>query len=92
MVYNSQSVFSEKEVWNNLNCISGLNLLWFITGDFNANITSYEHKGGNFNSYSIKSKYINDFASCTVLFYLGCVGPCFTRCNNQHGLGKRWAS
>ncbi|KAJ0981340.1 hypothetical protein J5N97_009595 [Dioscorea zingiberensis] len=91
VVYNSQNIHCQKVLWRDLSAISSLRLPWILMGDFNAILNSEEHRGGCFNHYSIKAKHFADFVSNNQLFDLGFFGTPYTWCNNQNGLGRRWA-
>ena len=84
MVYNLQSLFSEKILWKVLSGKSSLNLSWILTGNFNPTVSPKEHKGSFFRHYSSKCKMISDFVSQSNLLDLGFIGENFTWCN---GLG-----
>ncbi|KAJ0967195.1 hypothetical protein J5N97_024112 [Dioscorea zingiberensis] len=90
-IYNSQSSHIQRDLWHDLTVLSSLNLPWILTGDFNAILSSEEHRGGPFDHYSLKSRHFNDFISHNHLFDLGFFGTPFTWCNNQNGLARRWA-
>ncbi|KAJ0983259.1 hypothetical protein J5N97_011514 [Dioscorea zingiberensis] len=91
VVYNSQHIQVQKSVWCALAGMSSLNLPWILTGDFNAILSTEEHRGGGFDHYSTKSKYFSEFISANQLFDLGYYGSPYTWCNKQNGLARRWA-
>ncbi|KAJ0981709.1 hypothetical protein J5N97_009964 [Dioscorea zingiberensis] len=91
VIYNAQSLILQNRVWNDLSYMSSLNLPWVLVGDFNAILTTEDHRGGSFDHYSAKSKSFNNFVSNNQLLDLGYHGSPFTWSNNQNGLARRWA-
>ncbi|KAJ0963505.1 hypothetical protein J5N97_028627 [Dioscorea zingiberensis] len=91
VIYNPLNIHLQRTVWHDLSNISTLNLPWVLVGDFNSILHPGEHKGGNPDYYSIKSRHFSDFISQNQLFDLGFYGTPFTWCNNQRGLARRWA-
>lgn len=79
----------QKEVWRSLSSLSSLNLPWFVAGDFNAILSSNEHRGGSFHYYAAKFNGFKDFLSRNQLLDLGFLGPSFTWCNGQQGMARR---
>lgn len=61
--------------------MSLLNIPWFVLGDFNAIITTDEHKGGGFSYYSKNASYFLNFTDENNLFDLHFLGPKYTWCN-----------
>ncbi|KAJ0967159.1 hypothetical protein J5N97_024076 [Dioscorea zingiberensis] len=91
VIYNAQNIQFQKGLWMELEIFSSFDLPWILLGDFNAILTSEEHRGGRFDNYSPKSRLFNEFINDNHLFDLGFIGSPFTWCNNQLGLAKRWA-
>lgn len=90
-IYNSTQVWSQCSLWNEFSKLSTLSFPWLIVGDFNSIITNNEHRGGYFRYYSRKSSFFLDFIDTNNLLDLNFSGPRFTWCNNQVGVGPRWA-
>lgn len=55
--------------------MSHLDLPWLIIGDFNAIISSDEHRGGSFHNYSHKYNLFADFISRNMLLDIGFSSP-----------------
>lgn len=91
IVYNASRLKSQCSLWSKLSKISSLNIPWLILGDFNAIITSDEHKGGRFSYYSKKASYFLNFIDNNNMLDLHFVGLKYTWCNNQNGMARRWA-
>lgn len=91
VVYNSVNTAIQNMVWKSLHCISQFDMPWLITGDFNTILNPDEHMDGPFSYYSSKARAFHDFISLNSLLDMGFVGPNYTWCNGQQGLGRRWA-
>lgn len=90
-VYNSHVLSDHRWLWFSLFGISLLNSPCLLTDDFNAISNMTEYRGGSFKNYSSKLNLFSSFISNNNLIDLGFVGPCFTWCNNQDVLARRWA-
>lgn len=62
-----------------------------IVDGFNDILDSFEHRGGDFLNYAIKSLHFNNVISNNQLLDHDFCGPKFTWSNNHSGLAKRWA-
>ena len=89
IVYNRQFIEAQRSLWNELTCISILNLPWSVIGDLNAICFQSEHKGGSFKYYSRKIDLFNDFIIKTSPLDINYCCPDFTWKNGQSALARR---
>lgn len=91
MVYNAELPILEKKLWKELSLIPKLNLPWIVLGDFNAIMSTAEHKESNFRYYARKAYLFSKFIFDNVLIDVSYLGASFSWCNGQRGLARRWA-
>ena len=86
LVYASCDGVQRRSLWENLFSLAEMDYQcpWFVVGDFNSILSSFEKKGGCFP----RQIYMNEFRDCLsscMLDDASYIGSPFTWCNNQIG-------